>query len=177
MSNTGRKKRKAIVLKSDALVKKLITSNIIVARELLDEYLPEHVKSKLNMDTIKVEKESYVEDSLKRQLSDVVLSVKTKDNEDAFVYILLESQSTVDPTIAFRLWKYSLLLLERHIKDKKKLPLIAPIVLYNGKSKYTAAKSLWELFEDPELAKQMMGDQYQGLRMKNFIDRVSEVLH
>jgi predicted transposase YdaD len=66
----------------------------------------------------------------------------------------------VDNFIAFRLWKYTLFLLERHIKDKKKLPLIAPIVLYHGKSKYTAAKSLWDLFEDPSIAKQLMGDEH-----------------
>ena len=147
-------------LKSDALVKKIMSEKV-AATEFLEEYLPQNLKSKLDLSSIEVKKESYVEESLRRQLSDLVYLVKTKDKKrDAFVYVLLEAQSKVDHKIAFRLWKYTLLLLERHIKGKEKLPLVAPIVLYHGQGKYTAVKSLWELFEDPIAAKELMSDKH-----------------
>jgi len=157
-------------LKSDALVKKIMSEKI-AATEFLQEYLPQNLKAQLDLTTLEVKKESYVEESLRRQLSDLVYLVKTKDKKrDAFVYVLLEAQSKVDHKIAFRLWKYTLLLLERHINDKAKLPLVAPIVLYHGKAKYTAVKSLWQLFEDPDTAKELMSDEHMLIDLESMAD-------
>jgi predicted transposase/invertase (TIGR01784 family) len=74
--------------KHDALVKHLLGKQV-AAVEFLEHYLPADFKALINLSTIKLEKESFVEEPLKRQLSDLVYSVKTKDNEDAFVYVLL----------------------------------------------------------------------------------------
>ena len=79
----------------DQLVKKVL-ENPIAARELMEEYLPASFKQLVDLSTIKVEKESFVEESLTKRLSDLVLSVKTKDNEKAFVYTILEHQSSSD---------------------------------------------------------------------------------
>jgi predicted transposase YdaD len=58
--------------------------------------------------------------------------------------------------MAFRLWKYTLLLAERHLEDEGKLPLIFPLVVYAGKAEYTATRNLWSLFEYPDLAKNIL---------------------
>lgn len=151
---------KARKLKSDALFK-LALEDTIIAKEFLEEYLPQDLQTILNLETVKVEKESYVEPNLRRQLSDLVYSVRTKSDEEAFVYVLLEHQSKVDHLIALRLWKYMLLLCERHSKKQTKLPLIAPIVVYNGKERYTAVRDLWQLFSDPAKAKELMTSEYK----------------
>jgi len=119
---------------------------------------------------VKTEKESFVEKNLTRQLSDIVLSVKTKDNEEALVYVLLENQSTPDYWISFRLWKYVLLLAERHMKGKDKLPLICPLVLYNGSRKYNAPKNLWQLFTDPAMARKLLADDYHLIDLQAMSD-------
>jgi predicted transposase/invertase (TIGR01784 family) len=155
----------------DALVKKAM-EDIDTARELLEEYLPTEFKSLIDLSTLAIEKESYVEHHLKKKFSDMVYSVKTKNDKKAFVYCLLEHQATSDHYIALRLWRYSLLLLERYVKDKNKgkkgksktkvkLPLIMPLVLYNGKDKYSAPKNIWELFYNPKMAKKMMSEDYR----------------
>ena len=94
--------------------------NDIAAKEFLNEYLPQEVKDIVNLETIKVQKESYVEPNLTKRLSDIVYSVNTKDNKNAFIYVISEHQSSVDQLMAFRLWKYTLLLAERHIDKKEK---------------------------------------------------------
>ncbi len=99
-------------------------------------YLPCDFKELIDLSQITVEKESFIEDGLRRKLSDIIYSVKTKNNETAFVYVLIEHQSEPDYWIALRLWKYMLLLCERHKKDTEKLPLIAPLVFYNGTKEY-----------------------------------------
>jgi len=80
-------------------------AELTVAREFLEHYLPDDFKELVDLSKITIEKETYVEDHLKRRLSDVVYSIKTKGNDDAFVYILIETQSDIDYWIACRLWK------------------------------------------------------------------------
>ena len=158
VKNTYSNKRKNTP--HDGLIKKVM-ENPIAAREFLEEYLPESFKTRIDLSTVKIEKESFVEKNLKKQLSDIVLSVKTKNNQKAFVYTLIEAQISPDYWIAFRLFKYILLLCERHIKDKDKLPLICPLVLYHGSKKYDAPLNLWELFDHPKEAKNLLGNNYQ----------------
>ena len=153
----------------DALIKKIM-ENPIAARELLEEYLPESFKDVVDLSTVKIEKESYVEKHLVKQLSDVVLSLKTKENEQAFVYVLLEAQINPDYWIAFRLWKYILLLSERHMTAKDKLPLVCPLVLYHGTKKYDAPKNLWQLFADPYKAKEMLTNDYPLIDLESMDD-------
>ena len=165
--------------KHDELFKKVM-SEPVAAREFLEYYLPMSFKNKINLDSIKIEKESFVTEDLRKRLSDVIYSVSLKKsnikdstadniaNEKAYVYVLIEHQSGSDYWIAFRLWQYMLLLCERYkdtnknnvTKDKNKLPLICPIVVYANDKPYNAPRSFWELFEDSKTAKEMMGDKY-----------------
>jgi predicted transposase/invertase (TIGR01784 family) len=165
-----KKIRKAkIPIKSDGLFKKIM-QDVVAAREFLEFYLPPDFKDLVDLTKIRVEKESFVEDDLKRRLSDIVYTVKTKDNEDAFVYVLIESQSTPDYWMSFRLWKYMLLLSERHMKDKSKLPLIAPLLVYNGTKKYNSPRNLWDLFTLPEQAKKLMTEDYKLIDLQSMSD-------
>jgi predicted transposase/invertase (TIGR01784 family) len=109
------KTKKAVTpIKSDALFKKIMQDEI-AAREFLEYYLPADFKQLVDLTKISVEKESFVEDDLKRRFSDIIYKIKTKDNEEAFIYTLIEHQSEPDYWISLWLWKYMLLLCERHI--------------------------------------------------------------
>jgi len=63
-----------------------------------------------------------------------------------------------------------LLLCERHIKDKNKLPLIVPLILYTGVKQYDAPKNLWQLFTVPELAKDLMCNDYKVIDLQAMSD-------
>lgn len=127
----------SIRLKHDALVKKILTQKA-AAREFLAHYLPVKVKKKVDLHSITIEKESYVEHKLRRSFSDLVYSVSTKDNEKAFLYILIEAEVKPNYWISLKLWQYMLRLCERHKKkDKTKLPLIIPLLLYHGSKRFS----------------------------------------
>jgi predicted transposase/invertase (TIGR01784 family) len=148
----------------DSLIKKAL-ENPVIAQEFLSEYLPYEYKALIDLSTIKPEKETYVEESLKTKLSDMVFSVqmhdKTEDKpNNAFIYALVEHQSYSDYWLAFRLLKYSLLLLERHTSGKNKLPIILPPVIYNGKAKYKSPKNIFELFSHPDIARKAIAEDY-----------------
>ena len=156
-------------LPHDALFKRIM-ENDIAAKEFLNEYLPQEVKDIIDLNTIKVQKESYIEPNLTKRLSDIVYSVNTKDNKDAFIYVISEHQSSIDHLMVFRLWKYSLLLAERHLDKKEKIPLIFPLVLYAGKAKYTAPRNLWSLFEYSELAQKIMTEDHALIDLQSMSD-------
>ena len=155
--------------KHDQLFKRIM-GNEIAAQEFLEYYLPSNFKDQLDLSNIKVEKESYIEESLRRKYSDIVYAVRTKNKESAFIYILLDHQSTSDYWMALRLWKYTLLLCERHKKNNDKLPLIYPMIMYNGVEEYSAPRNIWELFTDPMQAKEFMVSDYQLVDLQSMSD-------
>ena len=53
---------------------------------------------------------------------------------------------------------------------RKNYPLILPLVLYNGKKKYTAPKNIWGLFDNPVLAKRAMSEDYQLVDLQAMSD-------
>ena len=156
-------------LPHDSLFKRIM-ENDIAAKEFLSEYLPQEVKDIIDLNTIKVQKESYIEPNLTKRLSDIVYKVDAKNNQEAFIYIACEHQSSVDQLMAFRLWKYTLLLAERHLDKKGNIPLIFPLVVYAGKAKYTAPRNLWSLFEYPELAKKLLTEDHALVDLQSMSD-------
>ena len=64
----------SIPIKSDALFKSIMEDKK-AATEFLKQYLLKDIKDIVDLNTVKLEKESYVEDDLKRKLSDIVFSI------------------------------------------------------------------------------------------------------
>ena len=87
-------RRAELKAKHDNFVKKVMESPV-AASEFLEEFLPAEYRDMLDLTTLTVEKETYIEDSLKSRLSDIVYSVQTKPNDagktdTTLVYTLVE---------------------------------------------------------------------------------------
>ena len=69
----------------------------------------------------------------------------------AYIYFLIEFQSTVERFMAVRVLQYVLSFYQDLLKQKKlkHLPPVFPIVLYSGKRKWTAPLNLEELVQTP----------------------------
>ncbi|WP_218460001.1 Rpn family recombination-promoting nuclease/putative transposase, partial [Rickettsia sp. TH2014] len=145
-------------------------TNPIAAEEFLEYYLPEDFKKLIDLSKITLEQESYIEESLNKKYSDIVYKISTKREEKAFVYVLIEAQSTIDYWTALRLWKYTLLLCERHKKGKDKLSLVYNLVIYNGKAVYNAPRNLWSLFTDSVMANKLMTEDYRLVDLQAMSD-------
>jgi predicted transposase/invertase (TIGR01784 family) len=114
---------------------------------------------------ILIDKE-FIQEDFKEKEADIVYKVNI-DGKDIIFYILLELQSKVDYRMPIRLlmymteiWKDELKNTEEKIKKRKKyrLPAIVPIVLYNGKNKWTAVKSFKEILNGYELFEENVVD-------------------
>ncbi|MCF8462871.1 MAG: Rpn family recombination-promoting nuclease/putative transposase [Rickettsiaceae bacterium] len=130
-----------------------------IAVDFLRTHLPENVVSNLDFNTLSMQQDSFVEESLERKMVDVLFKCSTLKGEDSYVYLLVEHQSSSDYWISWRLLCYKMAILDRWRKEnplKKKLPMVYNIVLYNGRAKYRASLDLSELFANPEQAKNML---------------------
>jgi predicted transposase/invertase (TIGR01784 family) len=147
-------------------------ANPLIAREFFEEHLPPHIKALFSPATLKLENDSFIEPSLKESITDVLYSAKI-NNRDGYIYILCEHQSSSDPRMALRLFKYMLNIAERHLNthpDCKKFPFIYPCVFYNGNKKYTSSLNLWDLFEDSELVKDTWSNDCKLIDLCNISD-------
>jgi predicted transposase/invertase (TIGR01784 family) len=157
--------------KHDQLFRKAL-ENPIVAREFIEAHLPKNVLAVMDTNTLKLEKESFVELDLANSVSDVLFSAKFQGRY-GYIYILLEHQSTVSRFMAFRLFKYMVNICDRYMREHKKskyLPLVYPIVIYNGAASFNAPRNLWDLFSDKILAKNFWVEDYQLVNVHEIPD-------
>ncbi len=80
--------------------------------------------------------------------SDIIYKIKDKN-----IFFLIEHQSTIDYSIAYRMLEYSIEIMRTIINKKEsknktyKYPLIIPIIIYTGEEKWNAKLSMKELKE------------------------------
>jgi len=132
-------------------------SNSEMVDSLLRDFVPEKLLEKMDLSTLERCFSSYVTDDLRERYDDIIWRVKWKedskdDQEESwfYIYLLLEFQSSVDPWMSIRILGYMALLWqdlikEGSIKNGDKLPPVFPIVLYNGGTKWTAARDVADL--------------------------------
>jgi predicted transposase/invertase (TIGR01784 family) len=165
---------KITTLKHDELFRSAL-SHPKAAQEFLDTHLPDSVKSILNLNHIKMEKDSFIEETLKESICDILLSVATNDNKQSFIYCLIEQQSKPERFMAFRMMKYMIAICDKFLKNNPKnkyLPLIYPIVFYSGKSHYNAPTKLSDLYHNKDLAEEILVKGYQLIDLDKIPDEI-----
>ncbi|HGY3718738.1 TPA: Rpn family recombination-promoting nuclease/putative transposase [Citrobacter gillenii] len=126
------------------------------ARDFLDIWLPESLRDLCNLNTLKLESGSFVEEDLRASYSDVLWSLQTTKGR-GYIYALIEHQSSPDAHMAFRLMRYAIAAMQRHLDaGHKALPLVVPILFYHGvESPYPFSLSWLDEFAEPEIARQL----------------------
>ncbi|EOT5602168.1 Rpn family recombination-promoting nuclease/putative transposase, partial [Escherichia coli] len=107
-------------------------ANPDVARDFLELHLPAEYRQLCDLSTLKLEPASFVEPDLHQYASDILWSVKTTGGKDGYVYTLIEHQSTENLYMPFRMLRYSVAAMQRHLEQHKTLPLVIPVLFYHG---------------------------------------------
>lgn len=128
-------------------------ANPDVARDFLELHLPAEYRQLCDLSTLKLEPATFVEPDLHQYASDILWSVKTTGGEDGYVYTLIEHQSTENLYMPFRMLRYSVAAMQRHLEQHKTLPLVIPVLFYHGeRSPYPYSMNWLDCFENPALA-------------------------
>jgi predicted transposase/invertase (TIGR01784 family) len=144
-----------------------------VAHDFFEAHLPDKIKALADLNTLKLSKESYIDQALKESIVDALFSVNFSHHKGYF-YVLVEHQSTVDQQMPFRLLKYLVRVMEHHLKENqtKELPLIYPLVFYTGPTAYSASLDLFDLFPEPTLARDIFLQPFQLVDVNQIPDEV-----
>jgi len=127
------------------------------ARDFMQLHLPVWIQDICDFSTLKLESGSFVDDDLRPYFSDILYSLQTTTGKPGYACILIEHQSTPDPHMAFRLLRYAVAAMQRHLNHgHKTLPLVIPVLFYAGKrSPYPFTTRWLDEFDDPTLAKRL----------------------
>ncbi|XKM14388.1 Rpn family recombination-promoting nuclease/putative transposase [Orbaceae bacterium ac157xtp] len=132
VGNTG--DEKFIIPHSHDSLFKLAMQDSDFSQEFIEIYAPKEILDICDINTLKIEPTSFIDEDLKPYFCDMLFSIKTKEDEPVSFYFLIEMQSSPDPTIAFRLLSYAIKAMENHQKrfKLKKYPLVIPILYFCG---------------------------------------------
>lgn len=136
----------------DTFIKDIL-SHKEAATNFFKEYLPGSLVQIINFETLTPLNTSYVGQNLKTSYSDLVWSVKLKNQKNVQISMLLEHKSHPDPDTAFQLLEYLALAYRKQRRETKKTELIIPVLYYHGKTDWKF-KSLESFFSDlPDVLK------------------------
>ncbi len=91
-----------------------------------------NISRKIDITTLKRESESIINEKVKEFVADLIFSAKLKNHEAKFIVFLLEHKSYPDEFIYLQLLVYIVYILQNYKKEAKQLPIVIPIIIYNG---------------------------------------------
>ena len=118
--------------------------NVAIAKDFLNNYLPQDLIHIIDIDTLEPQKDSYIDEKLMESFSDLLFKVDI-NNRDGYVYILFEHKSYPSRDIAFQLLKYMVRIWDKKIEELGCLPVIIPLVIYHGKDKWNIGYRLEDI--------------------------------
>ena len=128
-----------------------------VARAFFLHNLPPEALKYLDLSTLVIESNELLPSRYRSvRRADILYSVKDRQGKKGYALLHLEAQNKHDKYMALRVWEYHVAIARAHLKQGfDQLPFMLTFVLYNGKEKWTSAKSIAELFSDYDLYSSM----------------------
>ena len=123
-------------------------------KDLIQGFVALDCVSDFDFSTLERENASFVTKENTERHDDIIWRLRYQDKW-IYVYILIEFQSDVDDTMPVRIMSYISLLYLYLLANKnleywkeKKLPVVLPIVLYNGKDIWNVPKNIESMFKE-----------------------------
>ncbi|WP_242476718.1 Rpn family recombination-promoting nuclease/putative transposase [Halochromatium glycolicum] len=121
-------------------------------QQLIEGFAPPEIAALMDFSTLRNHSGNYITRLFEERFEDVVWSLEVHWQgltQRLFLYLLIEFQSTVDPSMPLRMLHYVACFYQHLIKTKvttlaQGLPPILPIVLYNGLDRWSAADDISE---------------------------------
>ena len=119
------------------------------AKDFFINYLPKDILEIIDLDSIEISKDSFIEKELKDYFSDLLYKANFS-NEPGYIYFLFEHKSYQETLIHIQLLEYIIKIWRLHLKqvNKDQLPIVIPLVLYHGTKSWEVDTKLSSLFSE-----------------------------
>ena len=118
--------------------------DVAVAKDFLNNYLPQKIIGIIDIDTLEPQKDSYINEDLKEGFSDLLFKANI-NNREGYLYLLFEHKSYPSRDVAFQLLKYMVGIWDTKIGETGKVPVIIPLVVYHGKQGWNIKPTFGEM--------------------------------
>lgn len=132
----------------DRFFKEIFTQKA-AAQDFLQHYIPENIIALLELSSLQITKDSFVDNDLQEHFSDLLYQVNLKAGNLTYIYVLFEHKSHPDPLVALQLLRYMVRIWEQSFAQQKILSPIFPIVFYHGSAEWQVSSYFHGLFECP----------------------------
>ena len=150
---------------------KALFSQQAAARDFLRHYLPTEVVSLLDLTTLQIHKDSFIDPELQEHFSDLLYQISLHTGRDMYIYLLFEHKSYPEPEIAFQLLRYQVRIWEQDRKQGRPFRPVLPLVLYHGRQAWTVPLDFATLFEVPDaLSRYVPTFEYQLYDLSRYSD-------
>ncbi len=128
-----------------------------IAREMIQSRLPQELASRCQWETLQLESSYAYADTFKEQIVDAILSVKLDKSRQHDLHLMVHFEHLSQPnrwiTLDFRHFREQYYHNLIYSKKVKKLPLVYPILVYQGSEPFPFSGDFYDLFEEPALAR------------------------
>ena len=124
-----------------------------VASPFFERYLPSSILDTLDLGALRLENETFVDDELQLQQSDLLFTVPLRGGRQAYLYLLLEHKSQNDVWTPAQLLSYLDRIWARERAPRASKPPLTPViplVLFHGEASWSAVGNFRELVNPPE---------------------------
>jgi predicted transposase/invertase (TIGR01784 family) len=115
-----------------------VYSNKENARSLLAEKLPDKVLKLVDLKTLEISKDSFIEKDLADYYSDILYRVDLTDGSQGLIYVLFEHKSYYDRYVHLQLLEYMVKIWRLHIKQHRgdSLPIVIPLLICHARKEW-----------------------------------------
>jgi predicted transposase/invertase (TIGR01784 family) len=126
-------------------------SDIETTRDFMKNYFPTEILEIIDLENLSFEKDSFIEKELEELFSDMLFKTQIHGKE-GYIYFLFEHKSYLSNKTGLQLLKYMIKIWEQKVNKENagKLPIIIPIVIYHGESKWDIARNMSSMIEGIE---------------------------
>ena len=122
-------------------------SDLRVAKDFFEHHLPATIIQEVNLSSLQLQNSSFIDTNLRESVVDVLYAVNFND-EPGYLYVVVEHQRKPQKLMAHRVLNYMLRIVDHHINTHNTtiLPIVYPIVFYNGSKPYPYSTDLFSLY-------------------------------
>ncbi|NSW92272.1 MAG: Rpn family recombination-promoting nuclease/putative transposase [Firmicutes bacterium] len=123
-------------------------SDLEITKDFMLNYLPKEILEIIDLDNLSAGKDSYIDKELEELFSDILFKT-TINGKEGYIYFLFEHKSYLCSRTSLQLLKYMIKIWEQKINKENisKLPIIIPLVVYHGESKWNIDTSFAGIIE------------------------------
>ncbi|MEW6352000.1 MAG: Rpn family recombination-promoting nuclease/putative transposase [Thermodesulfobacteriota bacterium] len=142
------------------------------AEDFARHYLPPSIWNTFAPGTFRLRKDSFVDEALRENFSDLLYQVDFKAGHNGFVCILFEHKSYPQKDVAFQLFRYlTRVLIESREEATGLLSPVLPVVVYHGAEKWNVPLNFAALYAGPEfLRKDLLDFSYHLCDLSSYHD-------